>query len=177
MSKAELRKSFKDQRQKISAEQITECSQRIINQVFDIVDWDKLLSLHVYLPIEAQNEVDTLPLIRVARQQNPGLKIATAWRDGHEVKTNWLDDKFKVAKPAKPDFHFGLIIIPMLAFDSRGYRLGYGGGYYDQFLTTQPDALTIGLCYEFGHQKQDLPHEDHDVPLKLIVTEDYIYRF
>lgn len=176
MTKDELRNRFKQERGKLSPPDRAERSRRIINQFFEVVDWNKIQSLHAYLPLEKQNEVDTLPLLRAARQQNPNLKIATAWRDGIEVKTSWLDGEFEKAQPVKPGFRFGLIIVPMLGFDSRGYRLGYGGGFYDQFLPTQPDALIIGLCYEFGHLK-NLPHEAHDVPLDMIVTEKLIYRF
>lgn len=177
MSKVELRKSLKEQRQKLSAEQRAEHSQRIINRAFEVIPWDRILSIHCYLPIESQKEVDSLPFLKAAYQQNNEVKIATAWRADSEVKTNWLNKDFQIDKPVKPGFHFGLVVVPMLAFDSRGYRLGYGGGFYDQFLPTQPDALKIGLCYELGHQKTDLPHEDHDVPLDLIATEDFVYRF
>jgi 5-formyltetrahydrofolate cyclo-ligase len=176
MKKAELRRNLKSRRQKLSSQNRQSASQRIINQTFEIINWSNILSLHIYLPIEQQKEVDTIPFLRAARQLNPQLKIATSWRDGDEVKTNWLNEDNTVGKAVKPTYRFGLIIVPMLAFDGRGYRLGYGGGFYDQFLPTQPNALTIGFCYEFGHLKS-LPHEDHDVPLKLIATEARVYHF
>jgi 5-formyltetrahydrofolate cyclo-ligase len=176
MTKANLRKSLKLQRQKLSHAERQDHSQLIINRAFEIIDWQNIKSLHIYLPIESQNEVDTLRFLVAARQINPELKIATSWRDGVEVKTSWLDEDNKIGKLVKPSYRFSLIIIPMLGFDTRGFRLGYGGGFYDRFLLTQPSALTIGLCYEFGHL-QNMPHEDHDVPLKLIATEKLIYRF
>ena len=65
----------------------------------------------------------------------------------------------------------------MLGFDKTGHRLGYGGGFYDKFLASQKKALIIGLCYEFGHIKTDIPHEPHDIPLQQIVTEKKVYKF
>ncbi len=176
MNKSSLRQKLKAERSKLTAKNRAKHSQRIINQAFEIIDWTRILSLHIYLPIEKQNEVDTLPFLVAARQINPKLKVATSWRDGREVKTNWLDEKNKIGKPVKPTYRFSLIIVPMMGFDGSGYRLGYGGGFYDQFLPSQPDALKIGFCYEFGRLKA-LPHEDHDFPLDLIVTEKLIYKF
>lgn len=175
-NKAEIRSALKLKRQSLDQAARAELSRQIINQVFEIINWDKITSVHSYLPVEGQNEVNTLPLLKAARQVKPEIKIATSWRDGREIKTDWLDADFQPVKTVKPGFHFGLIVVPMLAFDKRGFRLGYGGGFYDRFLAAQDDALTIGLCYEFGHLAK-LPHEDHDIPLAIIATENNIYRF
>lgn len=177
MNKQSLRRKIKAERQGLTDERRQSLSREIINRLWGVVDWRNIQSLHVYLPLDGQNEVDTLPFLRAAKQQKPDLKIATAWRDKREIKTNWLSEDFAMAKSAPNGFRFGLIIVPMLAFDNRGYRLGYGGGFYDRFLSTQTSALTIGLCYEFGYQKKVLPRETHDIPLDLIVTENHIYKF
>lgn len=64
---------------------------------------------------------------------------------------------------------FDVVIVPVLAFDNDNHRLGQGGGWYDRFLATQPQAQTIGLAHaEF---KTTFPHETHDIPLDFIVTE------
>jgi len=177
MSKEEIRKRLKAERRALSDGDRNSSSREIINRVFEAIDWANIHSMHVYLPLEGQNEVDTLPLLKAARQLNPNILIGTSHHQSREIKTNWLDVDFKVAKKVPDGFKYGLVIVPMLAFDGRGHRLGFGGGFYDRFLPTQPNAMRIGLCYEFGHQSEDLPHEDHDVPLDLIVTEKNIYRF
>ena len=64
-----------------------------------------------------------------------------------------------------------VVIIPGVVFDRRGYRLGYGGGYYDRFLALQaPQALRIGLAFDL-QLVDHLPNADHDVPMDLLVTE------
>jgi len=67
-----------------------------------------------------------------------------------------------------------VIFIPGLAFDVKGYRLGYGGGFYDRVLK-ETSALKVGVCYSF-QLLESLPVEPHDVPVDLILTEDGIIR-
>lgn len=63
-----------------------------------------------------------------------------------------------------------LCIVPALALDRQGMRLGYGGGYYDRFLARHPRVQTIGLCYEAG-LVDIVPAEAYDIPLGMILTE------
>jgi 5-formyltetrahydrofolate cyclo-ligase len=84
--------------------------------------------------------------------------------------------------PAPPDTapiiapeELDLVIVPALAYDSAGYRLGYGGGYYDRYLHDIP-AFTVGLARErliVG----ELPTEQHDIAVKCVVTEDAVRNF
>ena len=60
------------------------------------------------------------------------------------------------------------VIVPGLAFDNAGYRVGYGGGYYDRFLATKP-GTAIGICYDF-QCVEDVPHADWDIPVDHVVT-------
>lgn len=62
-----------------------------------------------------------------------------------------------------------LIIVPGLAFNSGKFRLGYGGGYYDYFLSSKPNAVKIGLFYTF-QLENNLMTEPHDIPLDYIIT-------
>lgn len=173
MDKISLRAELKNRRQKLSDTQVTTLSQKIILSTWQIVNWDLVHSLHCYLPIAKNNEIDTFPLIRAARQANPQLKIATT---NINKETFWLDENLESTKKVPDIFQFGLIIVPMLGFDKSGYRLGYGGGFYDKFLASQQLARIIGVCYEFGNMP-NLPREKHDVPLPTIITEKSIYKF
>ncbi|MFO7941869.1 MAG: 5-formyltetrahydrofolate cyclo-ligase [Bacillota bacterium] len=66
-----------------------------------------------------------------------------------------------------------IIMVPGLAFDRRGFRVGYGGGYYDRLLTSpSPSTTTVGLCYRFQMVDDDLPTQEHDRPVDYVVTED-----
>ncbi len=75
------------------------------------------------------------------------------------------------------DFQFDVIIVPVLGFDADGFRLGYGKGHYDRFLAKQAGSLTIGLAYQDGFIADGLPHEPHDIPLSLVITEERIHEF
>jgi 5-formyltetrahydrofolate cyclo-ligase len=79
------------------------------------------------------------------------------------------------AKERRPD----LLIVPLLAFDNDGYRLGYGAGYYDRYLSEHRAKRTIraiGIAYA-GQHVDKLPHEPHDEPLDAVVTEERVWRF
>jgi 5-formyltetrahydrofolate cyclo-ligase len=67
-----------------------------------------------------------------------------------------------------------LVIVPGVAFDERGYRIGYGAGYYDRFFRmTRKDCKKIGIAFEMQIVKQ-IPYEEHDVKLDMIITEKHI---
>ena len=68
-----------------------------------------------------------------------------------------------------------LLLVPLMAFDAQGYRLGYGGGFYDRTLATlrllEPETLAVGVCYA-GLEVEAVPHDGYDQPLDWIVTEE-----
>ena len=69
-----------------------------------------------------------------------------------------------------------VVFAPLLAADGDGYRLGYGGGYYDRYFARRPSALRVGLCYE-AQIARSLPREAGDMPLHAVITEAGIRRF
>ncbi|HEY4274670.1 MAG TPA: 5-formyltetrahydrofolate cyclo-ligase [Rhizomicrobium sp.] len=73
---------------------------------------------------------------------------------------------------ARPD----ILLVPLLAFDDAGYRLGYGGGYYDRTLAALPHARAIGIAYA-GQRVDFLPHDAHDWPLNAVLTENGLTEF
>ena len=80
-------------------------------------------------------------------------------------------DRSRAALPGRSS----LIVVPALAFDRSGNRIGFGGGYYDRFLS-QTESGSIGLCFE-EFFLPELPKEDHDVPVSFLATEKGIYSF
>lgn len=93
--------------------------------------------------------------------------------------TNWKPGCFGVLEPQSerilhPD-NFDILVVPLVAFDTRGNRLGYGKGYYDRYLK-HTRALRIGVGYEC-QKVEKLIHEDHDFPLDMIISEEHIYDF
>lgn len=75
--------------------------------------------------------------------------------------------------PVKPE-KINLIIVPGCAFNMNGYRIGYGGGFYDRFLS-KTSGITCGLFYEA--LKTEFKEEKNDIPLDYIITEEKLYSF
>jgi 5-formyltetrahydrofolate cyclo-ligase len=94
------------------------------------------------------------------------------WWPGIAMATGVYDIPFPASgEPVVPD----LIVLPMVGFDSAGYRLGYGGGYYDRTLAAfRPRPFTIGVGFELGRVDTIEP-QPHDVPLDMIVTEAGVF--
>jgi 5-formyltetrahydrofolate cyclo-ligase len=72
-----------------------------------------------------------------------------------------------------------VLLVPLLAFDAAGHRLGYGGGYYDRTLAALHDTgkiIAVGVAYA-GQEVSELPRREHDEPLDAVVTEKGFRRF
>ncbi len=183
-SKAGLRQKLKAQRLKLSSEEVNRRSQKIADQVLEILNppssrlrgasMISILSMHTYMPLEKQKEIDSKLLLKAIWTNQPSIKTAT-WRQPlQKFESVWINSSAPPETVAE-GYQYDLIIVPMLGFDDQAYRLGFGGGFYDSFLKTQTDALKVGLCYEFGHV--DFTPEPHDVSLDMVITENKIYRF
>jgi 5-formyltetrahydrofolate cyclo-ligase len=95
------------------------------------------------------------------------------WRDGDAL----VDNHHGIAEPRDDADRVvpGVVLVPLLAFDASGHRLGYGGGYYDRTLDALK-ARTIGVAYA-GQEIASLPREAHDRPLEGIITERGVRLF
>lgn len=80
-----------------------------------------------------------------------------------------LEPNFTSREPYPPE-KIDLIVVPGVAFDRRGYRIGYGGGYYDKYLSQSLNAVTIGFAYEQS-LIDEIPSEGHDQKVDIILTE------
>ena len=132
-------------------------------------------TIYGYMPYN--QEVRTVPMLEQALRD--GKKVAVPKCYGDEMKFIYLDDLTKVAKgyagipepiADEPVAHdeTALVLMPGLAFDPQGHRIGYGGGFYDKFLSREPNHPTLALCYDF----QMLPHldtEEHDIPVDTVL--------
>lgn len=127
-------------------------SQTIAGRLLAAIDLSSVKNAHIYKSVPGWNEVDTTAIADNIRRR--GIKTT---QPAHTDK-----------RPPKQKFD--LIIVPVLGFDKQRNRLGLGGGYYDQFLAAQPDALKVGLCF-YGGLLKNVPHEEHDIPLDMIITE------
>ncbi len=184
-----IRRKLMQQRQSLQAAYVNDASQKIVNHLINLVPWNKVRCLHTYAPIESKKEVDTWPLLRYVWEHQPHVTALAPTivkqqmiNVAVDTKTKWHKNKLGVPEPTNAPvsvlFHqFDIIIVPAVGFDKNGYRLGYGQGYYDKFLTNQPHATTIGLAYANSEVKLGLPVEPHDVRLDCVVTEDGVLEF
>lgn len=161
MNKERLREKLKAERDALQPTIVMLKSRQIAELLLDNTEWAAVKSLHIYESVPTWNEIDTTRIINELRRAWPRIKL--------EVQPA------QVGAPA-PKGRFDLIIAPVLGFDKDGYRLGLGGGWYDRFLATQPQALKVGLSY-VDSQIENLPHQPHDICLDKIITEDGILSF
>ena len=84
---------------------------------------------------------------------------------------------YGISEPKSGEEHTcAVAFTPMLAVDKEGFRLGYGGGYYDRYFALHPEVLRVGLAYE-GQMIETIPREDTDIPLDALVTERGVKYF
>ncbi len=189
MTKAELRQEFLVRRKALTVEEINHWSQLITQRFVDFLERDQLIRkislIHTFLPIQRQNEVDTWPIIRLLWDQFPQVQFAASITEaGTNRLTHYLlhpttslqINRWGIPEPV-PNGQFpvesaeiDIVIVPLLAFDKQGHRVGYGGGYYDRFLADcRPDCLKIGLSL-FDPVEEISDIEMTDIPLTMIVT-------
>lgn len=132
-------------------------------------------------------EVNTRPLIDYLIESRGRVIVPVIERETVSLRLSWLDDPSVLSQstfhvhepigheiPAKPD-DVKAAIIPVLGFDRKGNRLGYGAGYYDRFLARYPYIIRIGLAFAC-QETPVIPCEDNDIKMDLIVTENGIYH-
>lgn len=128
-------------------------------------------SFFVYLSF--RSEVGTDELITALRKA--GGKICAPRIEGGTMRSVLLSDKTErgafgiMQPPAGEEETCAVALVPLLAADGDGYRLGYGGGYYDRYFALHPEVLRVGLCYEEQITTR-VPREETDIPLDALVT-------
>lgn len=168
MEKADLRNRLKQARLKLSAAERTNASRAICERLKQSMDWSSVKSVHYFEPLHYMNEVDLGELVVWLEGEHRHIQLFTP----KKIKGQW--EMVSIKDGLAPE-QFEVIIVPMLGFDRELNRIGYGGGYYDKFLATQPKAKKIGVCFELGIVEQ-IPAESHDVPLDMVITERTLYK-
>jgi 5-formyltetrahydrofolate cyclo-ligase len=109
----------------------------------------------------------TLAFPRVHAKNQP--LVFHHWTPGREL----IKGAYGIAEPAAdwPVAHPRTLLVPLLAFDKTGHRLGYGGGFYDRTIAALKPAQAIGIAYA-GQEVETVPHDEHDIPLDAVLTEN-----
>jgi 5-formyltetrahydrofolate cyclo-ligase len=186
MKKSALRKQANLLRAQLDPEAIQTLSKQLLTQ-FSKLNFNGVKVLHIFLPIQEKNEPDTFLLIEWLREQHPDIKIIVPKSDfntflmTHHVLGDHKElqkNAFNILEPQQGEEHKGdidMVILPLLAFDSRGYRAGYGKGFYDRFLQGM-DTLKVGLSF-FGVSEEIEDVNEHDLKLDLCITPGKLYDF
>lgn len=175
ITKKELRKIISAKKRALSEEQIAAKSHDLIMQFIECDEYKSCDTLYVYLSYN--QEVRTKELIECARRD--GKKVAAPRVEGEAIKFYYLKGDedivpgFKgIPEPAEglepSDDKTALMLMPGLAFDKSGKRLGYGGGFYDRFLEKEHHT-TVALCFDF-QLVDSVPTEEYDLPVDLVIV-------
>lgn len=175
MDKTTLRRQIREQKRAMTREEIALASERLAEQFLKTDLYRRAKTVYGYLPYN--QEVRTVPILQQALAD--GKKVAVPKVYGEEMRFIYLTDLSRVetgyAGIPEPisdgpvaDDPTALVLMPGLAFDRAGNRMGYGGGFYDRFLSAEPNHPTVALCYGFQILPQ-LPTQEHDVPVDLVL--------
>ena len=175
MNKQELRCSIREQKRRMTEEEIVSRSEQL-GALFARSDaYQNAKTIYGYLPYN--QEVRTVPMLEQALRDGKAVAVPKVY--GEQMRFILMEDLSLVEKgyagipepiadgPIAHDPH-ALVLMPGLAFDPQGHRIGYGGGFYDRFLASEPEHPTLALCYEF----QMLPHletEAFDIPVDTVL--------
>lgn len=180
-SKKELRAKFLRERKKLSREDVEKFSNMAAQKLLEVLP-ESFKSIMFYVPIN--NEID---LLRVAMKmiQLGKIVLFPRLRNYEDIVPCVVRDMFNdfvrgaynIPEPNTPSYSgaIDVIIAPGIVFDKEGYRLGYGKGYFDKFLSAGRYGTTIGVCYD-SLLVDSLPHDALDIPVETIVTPETILR-
>lgn len=187
MLKAELRKKYKALRNDLSLEVVDSLSMDIANNLLKMPIWDASF-YHIFLTIEEQKEVNTDYILNILSGKDKHIVLSKSDFESHLMTHYLLTDntiikknKYNIPEPIDgieiSNNKIEVVFVPLLAFDKKGHRVGYGKGFYDTFLNAcKPETIKIGLSF---FEAEDAIEDvfKSDVELNYCVTPKKIYRF
>jgi 5-formyltetrahydrofolate cyclo-ligase len=167
----------------LSEAEYHQLNDKLCNNFFSAVKMSDIRVLHTFLPIKKNREVDTWRIIARLKKEFPQVMISIPKINNQsaELEHYYFEDEdqlkvntWEIPEPVKgiptPIEKIDAVLVPLLAFDSEGHRLGYGRGFYDRFLAgCRPDCLKIGLSFFEAEARID-GINDTDIALDLIIT-------
>ena len=176
MTKQELRAHIRALKRQMTETEITEKSNALCARFLATDAYCNAKTLYGYLSYN--QEVRTMPILEQALRD--GKQVALPKCYGPEMRFIRTEDLTAIGKSAgnvpEPladgpvaDDETALVLMPGLAFDREGHRMGYGGGYYDKFLAAEPNHPTVALCFDFQIVEQ-IPTEEFDIPVDLVLS-------
>ncbi|MDU6347398.1 MAG: 5-formyltetrahydrofolate cyclo-ligase [Clostridium sp.] len=183
--KTGLRGKYRRLREDLSEEEKLRLDSEIQSRLLSLREYSQADTVFTYISKEL--EVDTLAIVQAAWANQKRVAVPRCIPGTRDMEfyyiRSWQDlerASFGVMEPIVQrcerveDESRGFCLVPGFSFDVQGFRLGYGGGYYDRFLS-RFGGFTVGVCYSFCVQ-WNLPHGYYDRSVDLLVTEKYVRR-
>ncbi len=183
--KKSLRRRYREKRQAITGKYRDELDINILNRVTKLNQYRECSLVLSY--VSMRDEADTRRLIERALADGKRVAVPRCVPNTRKMEFYYIESlsqlepgTFGVDEPlaqkekAVEDFSNSICIVPGICFDKKGYRLGYGMGYYDRFLCNY-SGVTIGICYSVC-TKYNLIHGRYDCRSDIVVTEKYVNR-
>lgn len=172
--KNEIRKRILSERQALSADEVRERSEIICRKVIESAEYKNAESIMVYFPIKGEVQTDIIisDAIRAGKViYAPRVCGCIIYPVKYEGADKMTRGRFGISEPSGEEFkgEIDLVIVPALAFDKNGVRLGFGKGYYDKFLKDKK-CIRMGLAYGF-QIVDELPADSHDIPMNLLIHD------
>jgi 5-formyltetrahydrofolate cyclo-ligase len=177
--KAALRERIKHIRASLSPDEIECHSSRIHDLLLAELNGESPVMIYVSKP----PEVETTGIIRSLLRRGTGVVVPIIQTADCSLRLSYLRDlsalsvsTFSVPEPigkeipASPE-SIRVVVVPMIAFDRNGHRLGYGAGYYDRFLSSSCHMKKIGIAFSCQETK-NVPADENDVRMDVIITEE-----
>lgn len=188
MNKEELRKFYLNKRLALSPKDLETISEKIIHSLFSNFQFEKK-KISLFLPIERTKEINTYNIWERATSFDAQIAIPKVNNKTNEIQQFLFESvdqleisRWGIPEPSKGQIisaeHFDIVIVPLLAVDKKGYRVGYGKGYYDRFLSKcSPRCKFIGISHFDDLEESIEGINEFDVKLDACVTPNNIYRF
>lgn len=175
MDKKALRQQIREKKRAMTEEQIMNASALLGAQFVATKQYAEAKTVYGYLPYN--QEVRTVPILQ--RALDDGKRVAVPKVYGDEMRFIYITDfnglahsdmgiPEPIADAPVADDPTALVLMPGLAFDPQGHRIGYGGGFYDKFLAAEPHHPTVALCYDF-QMLPKLETDTFDIPVDLVL--------
>ena len=190
VDKATLRKQYLDKRLSISRSRFLILTDDLMDQIKRI-DWSQFRTIHIFLPIRKNNEVDTFSILNYFKHAEPQLQLVIPRTnfENFEMENVLYDHDYTLFSKNKYDIpepihgkiisndQIDLVFIPLLAFDKQGNRAGYGKGFYDRFLRNcRPDVKKMGISF-FDPVDEISDLNEFDIKLDSCICPDKIWKF
>lgn len=186
--KEKLRQEYLNQRSKLSKKEIIAWSRKITKKFLNLSQLSEAVKIMSYASMK--NEIKTFVLMEKLLENNYLLYLPYTCKEEINLGVAQINDlnsdlkkgvygvqePIKKLRTKKPPSDLDIIIVPALCYTKSGYRIGYGGGYYDSFLSKHgQNSLKIGFCYD-KFIVDSIPIESHDVPVDIIITENRVIK-